>query len=152
MSLVLHTRLHIERSGRGASKRLVPGATPVEHAAGRVPRVAKLMALALRFDELVRSGQVADYAELARLGHVTRARISQISNLTLLAPDIIEALLHLPLVARGRDPIHLAQLQPIAAEVAWARQRELWQKLKFTHLSHSATTKTTGSSSLSTNA
>lgn len=129
MSLVLRTQLHVDRCERGAPKRLVPGAKPTEHTIGRVPRVAKLVALALRFDELVRSGQVQDYAELARLGHVTRARISQISNLTLLSPDIIEDLLHLPLVEHGRDPIHLAQLQPIAAEVAWARQRELWAAL-----------------------
>ena len=50
-------------------------------ARGRVPRISRLMALALRLDELVRTGVVADYAELARLGHVSRARISQILNL-----------------------------------------------------------------------
>ena len=37
---------------------------------------------------LVDRGEVADYADLARLTHVSRARISQIMNLTLLAPDI----------------------------------------------------------------
>ena len=47
-------------------------------AAGRVPRIARLMALALRFEELVRTGAVRDYAELARLGQVSRARITQI--------------------------------------------------------------------------
>lgn len=45
---------------------------------GKIPRVAKLMALVIRFERLVRDGVVADYAELARLGHVTRARMSQI--------------------------------------------------------------------------
>ena len=61
----------------------------------RVPRVAKLMALALRFDWLVRSGQVKDFAEIARLGHVTRGRLSQIMDLVNLAPDIQEQLLFL---------------------------------------------------------
>lgn len=129
MTLILRSQLRIHRSGRGAAQRLTPGTTRVGHPAGRVPRIARLMALAIRFDELVRSGQVRDYAELARLGRVTRARISQIGNLTLLAPDIIEELLHLPLVERGRDPIHLAQLQPIAAEADWSKQRVIWTEV-----------------------
>ena len=43
--------------------------------------MAKLMALAIRFATLIRDGVVTDYAELARLGHVSRARITQIINL-----------------------------------------------------------------------
>jgi hypothetical protein len=35
---------------------------------GRVPRVRRLLALALRLDHLVRTGTLADYATLARLG------------------------------------------------------------------------------------
>ena len=96
---------------------------------GRVPRIAKLMALAIRLDDQLRAGQFVDYAELARLGHVSRARITQIMNLRLLAPDIQEALLHLPRVERGRAPMHLTQLQPIAAELRWERQRRLWKQL-----------------------
>ena len=96
---------------------------------GRVPRVSRLMALALRFDELVRTGQVASYSELASLGHVTRARVSQIMNLLYLAPDIQEALLFLPLTLRGRDPIILADLMPIAAAFDWRKQRRLWRQL-----------------------
>jgi len=46
----------------------------------------------LRFETLIRSGEVRDYAALARLGHVSRARISQIMNLLHLAPDIQEVL------------------------------------------------------------
>jgi hypothetical protein len=96
---------------------------------GRVPRVARLMALALRFEEQVRSGTIANYAELAELGHVTRARISQIMNLVNLAPDIQEALLFLPRTERGRDPIHLRQLLPIASTIDWQKQRVLWKRL-----------------------
>jgi hypothetical protein len=54
---------------------------------GRVPRVSRLLALALRLDELVRAGVIPDYATLAELAHVSRARISQIMNLLVLAPD-----------------------------------------------------------------
>lgn len=56
----------------------------------RSPRLARLMALAIKFDGLVRQGVVRDYADLARLGYVSRARITQIMNLLHLAPDIQE--------------------------------------------------------------
>lgn len=71
---------------------------------------------------------MADQAELARLGHVTRARLTQIMNLLNLAPDIQEAILHLPRVERGRDPITERQLRPIAAVVDWERQRRMGGK------------------------
>ena len=63
------------------------------------------MALATRFDQLIRDGVVTDYADLARLGHVTGARMSQIVNLLNLAPDIQEALLSLPQLECGKDPV-----------------------------------------------
>jgi hypothetical protein len=97
---------------------------------GRVPRVSRLLALALRLDELVRAGVIPDYATLAELAHVSRARISQIMNLLLLAPDIQEALLFLPRTQRGRDPIHLRQLQPLATVTDWSQQRSLWRTLQ----------------------
>jgi len=87
------------------------------------------MALAIRFDGLIRCGEVADQAELARLGHVTRARVTQIMNLLSLAPDIQEELLFLPPVQRGRDPLVLRDLLPIAAEPDWRRQRRMWRVL-----------------------
>ena len=87
------------------------------------------MALALRLDELVRTGQVAHYSALASLGHVTRARVCQILNLLHLAPDIQEALLFLPPTQRGRDAIILADLMAIAAAFDWRRQRRLWRRL-----------------------
>lgn len=96
---------------------------------GRVPRVARLMALAIRFDGLLRSGAVRNQAELAAVGHVTRARVTQILNLLHMAPDIQEQLLHLPAVRRGRDPISEGMLRPIAARVSWAEQRLAWLTL-----------------------
>jgi hypothetical protein len=87
------------------------------------------MSLAIRFDEHIRSGVVADYAELARLAHVSRARITQIMNLLMLAPDIQEAILFLPQTECGRDRIHIRQLQPIALVPDWRKQRRLWAPL-----------------------
>ena len=73
--------------------------------------------------------EVARYSALASLGHVSRARISQIVNLIHLAPDLQEALLFLPPTQWGRDAILLADLQPIAASFDWRKQRRLWRKL-----------------------
>ena len=60
----------------------VEAAAPQPAAIGsRPPRVACLLALAHRFEQLVRTGAVRDCAEIARLGGVSRARLSQILNL-----------------------------------------------------------------------
>jgi len=96
---------------------------------GNIPRVSKIMALAIRMDGMVRCGEVSDYADLARLGYVTRARITQIMNLLSLAPDIQEALLFLPRTVRGRDPIRERDLRPIASMSHWNRQRKMWKML-----------------------
>ncbi|HBN76407.1 MAG TPA: hypothetical protein DD473_11435, partial [Planctomycetaceae bacterium] len=68
------------QKGKKGRKRLAEGQDRVKPK-GRLPRVTKLMALAIRFDQLIRDGDVNDYAELARLGHVSRARMTQIMNL-----------------------------------------------------------------------
>jgi hypothetical protein len=93
---------------------------------GRVPRLARLMALAIRFEHLLRTGQVASYSQLACLGRVTRARISQVMNLLLLAPAIQEEILFLPRTIHGRDPVQMRHLQPLALEWDWGRQRRRW--------------------------
>src|SRR5262245_31159058 len=95
-ALTVEGSIHFERKGRGAQKEMRAGPEPVCPEPGRVPRVARQMALAIRFDAIVREGVVADYTELARLGHVTRARVTQVMNLLYLAPDIQEEVLHLP--------------------------------------------------------
>jgi hypothetical protein len=72
----------------GASKEFRVGQKQEVVRQGGVSRIAQPMALAIRFEHLVRTGQVASFAELARLGKVTRPRIGDISNLLHLAPDI----------------------------------------------------------------
>lgn len=89
------------------------------------------MALAIRFQRLIREGAVVDQADLARLGHVSRARVTQIMNLLQLAPDIQEMILFLPLVASGRDPITLRQLLLICSVADWRQQRMEWEATYF---------------------
>jgi hypothetical protein len=88
------------------------------------------MALAIRFEQLVRAGTIRNYAELADLGHVTRARISQIMLLLQLAPDIQEETLFLSPVLRGESTIHLRQVLPIALLLEWPAQRRRWRALR----------------------
>ena len=96
----------------------------------RMPRISKLMALAIRFHEQIQKGKISDLSELARLAHVTQPRVTQIMNLTHLAPDIQEELLYLPRVLNGRAPIHERRLRPIVAEIDWSKQRVLWRMLR----------------------
>ncbi len=129
--------LPLRRRGRAGQQSLPaeppPPSFPAERTTpspGRVPRVARLMALALRYGQLLRAGTVRDYVALARLGQVSRGRITQIMNLRQLAPDIQEQVLFLPRVQQGRDPIHLHQLQPLAAILDWRKQRSMWKALQ----------------------
>jgi len=85
----------------------------------RVPRISRLMALGVRMEELVREGRVKDYAELARLGGISRARITQILNLRNLAPAIQERLLFLE---GGEDGLHERALRQVAQKVDWQEQ------------------------------
>ena len=130
-SITIACQVHFRGRGRGNRRCLEvgPEPKPTPREPGRVPRVARLLALALRIDEQVRKGELTSYAEVAVLGHVTRARISQIMNLLNLAPDLQEAILFLPRTERGRDAIVLRDLQPIASIVDWRKQRVLWQQL-----------------------
>jgi hypothetical protein len=129
-TMIVEVPVSFPHPGRGEHKELRSDVDAASWPLGRVPRVARLMALALRLDELVRTGQVASYSALASLGHVTRARICQILNLIYLTPDLQEALLFLPPTVRGRDPIIRADLQPIAAAFDWRKQHRWWRKLQ----------------------
>jgi len=113
-------------------KRIVPAsqAEPAATPQTRVPRITRLMALAIRFDTLLREGVVADQTELARLAHVSQPRMTQIMNLNHLAPDIQEALLFLEPVVAGREVIHERMLRAVCAQAHWPKQRMRWARLR----------------------
>jgi hypothetical protein len=101
-----------------------------EAAGGSIPRVARLMALAIRFDGLLREETIRDYAELARLGRVTRARMTQIMKLLDLAPDIQEQILFLPPVSQQNiRGITERNLRPVVRRIDWDEQRSLFRKI-----------------------
>ena len=130
-NLTVTRKIHFSMRNKGR-REIKPGPQPVPDRvpAGSVPRVSRLMALAIRFDGLIRSGAITDQADLARLGNVSRARVTQIMNLLHLAPAIQEGVLFLPRVTAGRDPITERDLRVLAAEVDWATQRDAWRKLR----------------------
>jgi hypothetical protein len=86
--------------------------------------------LAWHVEGLVRSGTVCSYAAAAGLGHVSRARLSQILSLLNLAPDLQEQLLFLQRPARGRQSLTLRQVLTVAAALDWHEQRRRWRKLR----------------------
>jgi len=106
-----------------------PAPRPTVAPTGRVPRVARLLALAYRIDAMVRAGELRDLAHAARVMGLTRARVTQVMNLLLLAPEIQEAILEMPPVTKGRDTITERTLRRIVAEAEWHRQILLWSAL-----------------------
>ncbi len=93
----------------------------------QIPRITRLMALAIKFQAMVERGEVRDYADLARLGYVTRARLTQIMNLLLLAPDIQEQLLLPALLTATISERHLRR---IVNSPDWTDQRKGWATLQ----------------------
>ena len=120
------------RKGPGGRGALRAGHRPALRPAPRterLPRLARLMALALRFEKLIATGVVKDFRTLARLGHVSSARVSQILSLLHLAPDIQEALLFRHRPERGRDSLGLRKVLPLTKICDWHKQRRLWRGL-----------------------
>lgn len=101
-------------AGTKGRKQLRDGAAS-DVPAGRVPRIARLMALAIRCDQLIRHGIVANQSALADFGHVTMALMTQIIVLLSLAPDIQVQVLFRPRTQQGRDAIEETEVRPIAA-------------------------------------
>ncbi len=125
--MITNHDVHFEKQRR--ARKVGAAAAEAQLPIGRVPRVSKIMALAIRFDKLIREGAVNNQSALAKLGRVSRVRMTQIMNLNLLAPDIQEEVLHLPLHYCGRERMKECELREIAAEVDWGRQREMWGEI-----------------------
>jgi hypothetical protein len=118
---------HKKRVGKHIAMVEGPPPTAPDRPKGRLPRITRYMALAIYYEDLIRQGHVHDYAEIAALGHVTRARLTQIMNLRLLAADIQEEIISMVRLVKGRDMLCLQQLQRIALESNWQNQRKLWE-------------------------
>jgi hypothetical protein len=103
----------------------LPRPEPPAAPAGRVPRIVRLLGLAHHIERRVRSGELDDLAAAARAYGLTRARLTQITNLTLLAPAIQEEILAMGPVVEGRDGVSERRLRQIVAEPVWEGQIQL---------------------------
>ncbi len=122
-------KIHLKKGERGHTRILNGEDTTKPSEPGRIPRISRLMALAIRFENLIQRGEVRDLAELARLGHISRARVTQVMNLLHLAPEIQEEILFLPKFTYGHDRITERSMRKVAVEVSWTVQRRMWKEL-----------------------
>jgi hypothetical protein len=90
------------------------------------PRMARLLALALRMEQMIQEGTVKNYSQLAQLGQVSRARITQVMNLLQLAPDIQEEILvgNLP-----QNRLRESAVRKLGGVISWSEQRKGWHQL-----------------------
>jgi len=110
------------------SRRIPP--TAVAEPPERVPRITRLLALALKFEEMIRSGVVGNYTVMAELGQVSRSRVTQVTNLLNLAPDIQEEILFLPSQETERPRISELSVRKLSAILEWGEQRAQWRRLR----------------------
>ena len=119
------------RKGNRGRKRMRTGvvAKPKPVEPGRIPRISRLMALAIHFDGMIRKGAIRDYGDIARLGSVSRSRASQVMALLDLAPPIQEEILFMPRMSAGRDAVTERSLRRIVAEADWDKQITFWNAI-----------------------
>lgn len=117
-------RLHATQPGKTGSSGAPASAN------GRLPRVTQVMALAIQFQDMIQRGEARDYADLARLGCLTRERISQIMELVWLAPDIQQEILEFPPTAVARFPLSEVAARKMASTLSWVEQKKAWEQVK----------------------
>jgi hypothetical protein len=115
----LHRVQHRHRKRFVTSPAVIPG--PVH----RPARVAVMLALAHKVKSAIADGRVHNQAEVARRLGFTRARLTHLLDLLLLAPDLQEQVLFLEAID-GREPMSERMLRPVARAGSWAEQRALF--------------------------
>lgn len=111
----------LHRVRRGRAKGFSPELPP--EPSRRPARVAVVLALAHTIQRTIDRGEIRDQAEAARRLGLTRARMTQILDLTLLAPDLQEEILLLQAVD-GLEPLGEKLLRNITTSKEWTKQRQ----------------------------
>jgi ParB-like chromosome segregation protein Spo0J len=89
-------------------------------------RVARELALAHALQARLDAGEFRDHADMARALGFTRARVSQIMDLLLLAPDIQEEVLFADYATRVTGHA----LRALVRRPCWDDQRREWVRLR----------------------
>jgi hypothetical protein len=111
---------------RGSRVSFVDEPPPAPREPSRRPaKVARMLALAHHLQRAIDDGAVADRAAVARKLGLTRARVTQLLDLLLLAPDLQQAVLGLDAVD-GAEPMSERALRAVAHAGSWVEQRGAW--------------------------
>ena len=110
-------------------------------------RIARQLAVAHALQRRVDTGEFADYATMARALGFTRARITQLMDLLLLAPDLQDEILHLDLPAGTPQPTERA-LREVLRSPVWTEQRTRWRAVSPSHGAGSAGNRSAGNDPL----
>jgi hypothetical protein len=125
-----HMKAKFETSASSHGRKRVGVPRPkMPSAPAKLPHITKLMALAIRLEHLLATGQVKDQAEIARVAGITRARVTQILNLTNLAPDIQQAILDVEPTTDHVPRFREGEVRQIAITTNWGKQRLMWKRL-----------------------
>jgi hypothetical protein len=122
----IHYKLALPNRPRSIQRTCTPHGKPLSP---QLPRITRLMALAIKFEDLLREVAGLTYTDLARLGGVSRSHITHILNLLCLAPDLQERLLFLEPSPRGPDRIHEAALRRLSQLYDWQQQRCMFEAI-----------------------
>lgn len=90
----------------------------------RIPSVTLRLILGHYFERLVRDGIVRDLTEIACRTGLTKARVSQVADLTLLAPRIQEEILKCEQPPLAKDVRSERVLREIARNRNWQQQED----------------------------
>ena len=121
---VVTGQLHRVQRGHGKRFSTEPPPGPIRKPA----RVAVMLALAHKIQEAIAQGKVRDQADVARRLGFTRARITHLLDLLMLAPDLQEQVLFLEAVD-GVQPLSERALRAVAHAGTWGQQRRRWSEI-----------------------
>lgn len=128
-----HLKPGVRAINRDAGEK--PNGGSVRRRFDRYPRIVQVVALAIHFQEMLDRGEVRNHADLARLGCISRERMSQIMMLAWLAPDIQQEVLGLPKTPGGKLAISETSLRQVARVPNWDEQRNRFQQMSLRLLS-----------------
>jgi hypothetical protein len=116
--LTVRVPLAVRKQRGGRKLVLTPGSTMKRGPSGADSTLVKALARAFRWSRMMETGRYGTLNELAAAEKINSSYVSRVLRLTLLSPDIVEAILD------GRQPDGMTLpglMEPFPVE--WARQK-----------------------------